>query len=99
MLMLTPVKAAGMVQVRTAAGVMKQKPKCIAAYNKYMGGVDIRDRKLYHVLAERHRSATGRRYSSFDRHHFAECLRANGRSRRVCHTFASQRLAARDCQA
>ena len=27
--------------------------KCIAAYNKYMGGVDLSDRKIYHVSAER----------------------------------------------
>ena len=29
------------------------KPCCIAAYNRYMGGVDISDRKIYHVSAER----------------------------------------------
>ena len=52
-LMLSTATAAGMVQVRTGAGVLKQKPKCIAAYNKYMGGVDISDRKIYHVSAER----------------------------------------------
>ena len=52
-LMLSTSEAAGMMLVRTAAGVVKQKPKCIAAYNKYMGGVDISDRKVYHVSAER----------------------------------------------
>ena len=30
-----------------------QKPKCVAAYNKYMGGVDVSNRKIYHVSAER----------------------------------------------
>ena len=53
MLILSTSEAAGMVQVRTAASVIKLKPKCIAAYNKYMGGVDISDRKVYHVSAER----------------------------------------------
>ena len=52
-LMLSTSEAAGMMQVRTGAGVIKRKPKCIAAYNKYMGGVDISDRKVYHVSAER----------------------------------------------
>ena len=81
-LMLTPVKAAGMVQVRTAVGVMKQKPKSIAAYNKYMGGVDIRDRKLNHVLAERPSKRNWKKIL-FNFYQFAECLRAYGRSRRV----------------
>ena len=49
--MLSTSAAAGTVQ--TAAGLLKQKPKCIAAYNQYMGGVDISDRKIYHVSAER----------------------------------------------
>ena len=52
-LMLSTCEGAGMKEVRTAAGILKQKPKCVAAYNKYMGGVDISDRKIYHVSAER----------------------------------------------
>ena len=42
-----------MMEVRTAAGILKQKPKCVAADNRYMGGVDISDRKIDHVSAER----------------------------------------------
>ena len=53
MLMLSTASAAGMVEVRTDAGVIKHKPKCISSYNKYMGCVDISDRKIYHVSAER----------------------------------------------
>ena len=52
-LMLSTATAAGMTEVHTGAGLDKQKPKCIAAYNKYMGGVDLSDRKIYHVSAER----------------------------------------------
>lgn len=52
-LMLSTASAAGMVQVQTAAGLVKEKPKCVAMYNKYMGGIDISDRKIYHVSAER----------------------------------------------
>ena len=37
-LMLSTATAAGMTEVHTGAGLDKQKPKCIAAYNKYMGG-------------------------------------------------------------
>ena len=50
-LMLSTATAAGMTEVHTGAGINKQKPKCIAAY-KYMGEVDLRDRKIYHVSAE-----------------------------------------------
>ena len=57
-LMLSTSEAAGMVNVRTAAGIVKRKPLCIAAYNRYMGGVDLSDRKVYHVAAER----SSRRY-------------------------------------
>ena len=57
-LMLSTSEAAGIVNVRTAAGIVKPKPLCIAAYNRYMGGVDISDRKVYHVAAER----SSRRY-------------------------------------
>ena len=42
-----------MTQVRTGAGIIKRKPRCIVAYNRYMGGVDISDRKIYHVSTER----------------------------------------------
>ncbi|KAI0220882.1 hypothetical protein LSAT2_027653 [Lamellibrachia satsuma] len=52
-LMLSTGEPAGMRQVRTAAGRIKRKPHCVADYNKYMGGVDISDRKVYHVSAER----------------------------------------------
>ena len=41
-----------MTEVHTGAGIDKQKPKCIAANNKYMGEVDLSDRKIYHVSAE-----------------------------------------------
>ena len=51
-LMLSTSAAAGKVQVQTAAG-LKQKPKCLAADNQYMGGVDISARKIYHVSHER----------------------------------------------
>ena len=44
--MLSTASAAGMVDVRTGGGVVKHKPKCISSYNKYMGGVDISDRKI-----------------------------------------------------
>ena len=63
-LMLSTSEAAGMMQVRTAAGVIKRKPKCIAAYNKYMGGVDISDRKVYHVSAERPSKRYWKKFSS-----------------------------------
>ena len=52
-LMLSTGTAAGTTEVHTGAGLDKQKPKCRAAYNKYMGGVDLSDRKIYHVSAER----------------------------------------------
>jgi len=52
-LLLSTGEAAGMTEVTTAAGRVKQKPKVIAAYNKFMGGVDLSDRKIYHVSAER----------------------------------------------
>ena len=52
-LLLSTSEAAGMTEVRTGAGIIKRKPRCIAAYNRYMGGVDISDRKIYHVSAER----------------------------------------------
>ena len=51
--MLSTGTAVGMMNVTTGAGVVKRKPVCIIAYNKYMGGVDISDRKIYHVSAER----------------------------------------------
>ena len=46
-LMLSTCAASGVGQVQTAAGLLKQKPKCVAAYNPYMGDVDINDRKIY----------------------------------------------------
>ena len=52
-LMLSTGTAAGMMNVTTGARVVKRKPVCIVAHNKYMGGVDISDRKIYHVSAER----------------------------------------------
>ena len=52
-LMLSTAAAAGMVEVRTGAGVLKHKPTCIASYNKYMGVMDISDRKIYHISAKR----------------------------------------------
>ena len=52
-LVLSTGTAAGMTQVRTGAGRDKLKPNCIAMYNKYMGDVDLSDRKIYHVSAER----------------------------------------------
>ena len=51
-LMLSISEAACMIQVRTAAAMIKQKPKYIAVYNMYMGGVDISHRKMNHVLAD-----------------------------------------------
>ena len=33
--------------------IIKEKPNWVAAYNKYMGGVNISDRKIYHVSDER----------------------------------------------
>ena len=50
--MLSTAAAAGTVPVWTAAGVDKNKSKCVDLYN-YMGGVDISNRKIYHVSAER----------------------------------------------
>ena len=52
-LMFSTATAAGMVEERTRVGVVKQKPKCVSSYNKYVGGMDISDRKIYHVYAER----------------------------------------------
>ena len=49
-LMLSTATAAGTVPVRPAAGRDKDKPKCVDLYNKY---VDISDRKIYYVSAER----------------------------------------------
>ena len=46
-LMLSTCAASGVGQVQTAAGLLKQKPKCVAAYYPYMGDVDINDRKIY----------------------------------------------------
>ena len=46
-------RLAGVSDVRTEAGLMKRKPNCIDDYNKYMGGVDLSNRKIYHVSAER----------------------------------------------
>ena len=57
-LMLLTSEAVGIVNVRTAAGIVKPNPLCIAAYNRYMGGVDLSDRKVYHVAPER----SSRRY-------------------------------------
>ena len=64
-LMLSTCEGAGMKEVRTAAGILKQKPKCVAAYNKYMGGVDISDRKIYHVSAERLNAIGKKSFSIF----------------------------------
>ena len=52
-LVLSTSKGAGMREVRTGAGRLKLKTKSVVAYNKYMGGVDLSDRKIYHVSAER----------------------------------------------
>ena len=52
-LVLSTSEGAGMREVRTGAGRLKLKPKSVVAYNKYMGGVDLSDRKIYHVSAER----------------------------------------------
>ena len=52
-LMLRTGTVAGTTEVHTGAGLNKQKPKCIAAYNMYMGGVDFSDHKIYQVSAER----------------------------------------------
>ena len=52
-LMLSTNAAAGVSDVRIEAGLMKRKPNCIIDYNEYMGGVDLSDRKIYHVSAER----------------------------------------------
>ena len=52
-LMLSTAEPARQVQKRTAAGLEKEKPNCVVTYNDYMGGVDISDRKIYHVAAER----------------------------------------------
>ena len=51
-LMLSKNAAAGVSDGRTAAGLMKHKPNCIIDY-KYMGEVDLSDRKIYHVSVER----------------------------------------------
>ena len=48
-LMFSTATAAGMVEERTCVGVVKQKPKCVSSYNKYARGMDISDRKIYHV--------------------------------------------------
>ena len=52
-LMLSTAAAAGTVAVRTAAGRDKDKLKCVDLYNRHMWGVDISDRKIYHVSAKR----------------------------------------------
>ena len=50
--MLSTNAAAGVSDVRTAAGLMKRKSNSIIDYNKYMVGVDLSDRKIYHVSAD-----------------------------------------------
>ena len=50
-LVLSTSEGAGMKEVRTGAGRLKLKPNSVIAYNKYMGGVDHSDRKIY-VSAE-----------------------------------------------
>ena len=50
--MLSTGTAARLMDVTTGADVVKRKPVCIVAY-KYMGGIDISDRNIYHVSAER----------------------------------------------
>ena len=39
--------------MESVTGLLKRKLNCIIDYNKYMGGVDLSDRKIYHVSAER----------------------------------------------
>ncbi|GFO36440.1 PiggyBac transposase uribo2 [Plakobranchus ocellatus] len=43
---------AGM-ETKTIKGKQKTKPVLIFYYNKYMGGVDLSDKKIYHYAAER----------------------------------------------
>ena len=52
-LLLSRNAAAGITDVRTAAGRRKRKPKCVVDYNSYMAGVGLSDRKIYHVSGER----------------------------------------------
>ena len=40
-LMLSTAAAAGTVQVWTAAGIDKDKTKCVALYNRYMGALTL----------------------------------------------------------
>ena len=41
------------VPTRTVKGKEKKKPEIIFEYNKYMGGVDISDKQVYHLASER----------------------------------------------
>ena len=50
-MMLSTNAVAGVSDIRTAAGLMKRKPNCIIDH-KYMGEVDLSDRKIYHVSVE-----------------------------------------------
>ena len=63
-LMLSTATAAGMTEVHTGAGLDKQKPKCIAAYNKYMGELISVSARFITCLPNDPRSGIGRRYSS-----------------------------------
>ena len=60
--LLSISEAVGMTQVQTRAGIIKRKPRGIAAYNRYLGGVDISDRKIYYVSVERPSKRYGRKY-------------------------------------
>ena len=58
-----------MRQVTQRNGKETVKPACILMYNAGMGGVDLIDKKIYHIVAER-----GKNYAKLVRHCFTQQL-------------------------
>ena len=52
-ILLSTSAKAGHVDVTTRRNVGKRLPEIVATYNKIMGGVDLKDTKLYAYLSER----------------------------------------------
>ena len=52
-ILLSTAAKAGYVDVTTRRNVEKRLPEVVATYNKIMGGVDLKDTKLYSYMSER----------------------------------------------